>query len=132
VHNNLFKLKIISTKVNGQFTKRGKMLTDIKEFSEQFLSVIENKKLHVISHFDTDGITSAAIMTKTLERIGKHFSTKIIKGLTTEEIENFPDDKLIIILDLGSGSLPLLSKLNNRIIIIDHHELPISTQQFSI
>jgi single-stranded-DNA-specific exonuclease len=99
------------------------MLENINQFTSIFLEKIRSKKLHVISHFDTDGITSAAIMTKTLERLEKHFSTKIIKSLTIDEINNFPENKLIIILDLGSGSIPLLSDSNKEIIIIDHHEI---------
>jgi len=99
------------------------MLEDIKNFKEQFLRLTKDKKIQIISHFDTDGITSAAIFTKTLERLGKQFSTKIIKNLTKEEIEFFVKDRIIVLLDLGSGSLDLLSKVKDKIIIIDHHEL---------
>ena len=38
-----------------------------------------NKKIHLISHYDTDGISSAAILSKTLRRLQKQFSLKIIK-----------------------------------------------------
>ncbi|MDD5193758.1 MAG: DHH family phosphoesterase [Candidatus Nanoarchaeia archaeon] len=95
----------------------------IKEFSELLLEKIKNKKIHIVSHYDTDGITSAAIFSKTLERLNKQFSLKIIKQLTKTEIDAFPKDKLIILLDLGSGSLKELANLNNEIFIIDHHEI---------
>ncbi len=95
----------------------------IEEFSNLFLEKIENQKIHLVSHFDTDGVTSAAIITKTFEKLGIQFSTKILKQLTTEEILSFPKEKLIILLDLGSGNLEQLSKINNEIIIIDHHEI---------
>ena len=95
----------------------------IEDFSNLLLEKIKNKKIHVISHFDTDGITSASIFSKTLERLHAQFSVKIIKQLDNEEIGKFPDDKLIILLDLGSGNLDLLSKIKNEILIIDHHEL---------
>jgi len=98
------------------------MLTDIKNFTNQFIKLTD-KKIQIISHFDTDGITSAAILTKTLERLGKQFSTKIIKSLSEKEINSFPKDRVIILLDLGSGSIEHLSKLKNKIFIIDHHEL---------
>ena len=99
------------------------MLTDIKQFSDKFLKQTTNEKIQIISHFDTDGITSAAILTKTLERLNKHFSTKIIKSLNQEEIDQFPDDKIILILDLGSGSIKELAATNKQIFIIDHHEI---------
>ncbi len=99
------------------------MLTDIKQFSDKFLKQTTNEKIQIISHFDTDGITSAAILTKTLERLNKHFSTKIIKSLNQEEIDQFPDDKIILILDLGSNSINQLAATNKQIFIIDHHEI---------
>ena len=96
---------------------------EIELFSNEFLDKIKNQKIHLVSHFDTDGITSASIMTKTLEKLGLTFSTKILKQLGDQEILSLPEDKLIILLDLGSGSLEHLSKIKNKIIIIDHHEI---------
>jgi len=99
------------------------LTTTIKKFSKLFLERTTDKKIHLVSHFDTDGITAAAIFTKTLERLDKQFSTKIIKQLDESEINNLPDDKVIILLDLGSGSIEHLSKIKNEIYIIDHHEI---------
>jgi single-stranded-DNA-specific exonuclease len=95
----------------------------IKDFSNQLSQKLENNKIHIVSHFDTDGITAAAIMTKTLNRLGKQFSTKIIKQLNQEEINLFPRDNLIILLDLGSSHLEELSKLKNTVFVLDHHEI---------
>ena len=99
------------------------MLTDIKQFSDKFLEQTSDKKIQIISHFDTDGITSAAILTKTLERLEKHFSTKIVKALDQREIDCLPENNAILILDLGSGSIEQLGKTNKQIFIIDHHEI---------
>ena len=95
----------------------------IKKFSELFLQKSQNKKIHLVSHYDTDGITSAAILSKALEKLERQFSIKILKQLTEEEIALFPKDRLILLSDLGSGSLELLSKIPNEIFIIDHHEI---------
>jgi single-stranded-DNA-specific exonuclease len=99
------------------------MIKEVKKFSEEFLEKLKGNKIHVVSHFDTDGISSASIFSKTLERLGGQFSLKVVKQLTEEEIKKFPKDRLIILLDLGSGSLKELSLLPNQIIIIDHHEI---------
>jgi len=98
------------------------MINQLKKFSELFFKKIGGKNIHLISHFDTDGITSAAILSKTLERMGKQFSMKIIKQLDEEEIAQFPKNKTIILLDLGSGSLEKLALTEKEILIIDHHE----------
>lgn len=99
------------------------ILKEIENFTKKFLTETKNKKIHLISHFDTDGITSAAILSKTLERATKQFSVKIIKQLDEEEINSIPENKTIILLDLGSSSLDKLTKLKNQIFIIDHHEI---------
>ena len=97
--------------------------TEIKIFSEKLLAETNNQKIHVVSHYDVDGITSATILSKTLERLGVQFSTKIIKSLTEKEIFLFPKGKIIILLDLGSNSLQTLAESKNKIFIIDHHEI---------
>jgi len=99
------------------------MENQIKKFSEVFLKKIANKKIHLISHFDTDGITAAAILINTLKRLNKEFSVKILKQLTKEEINNLPKQKITIFLDLGSNHLKELSKLEEEVLIIDHHEI---------
>lgn len=95
----------------------------IKDFTQKLLEKTKNKKIHIISHFDTDGISSVAILAKTLQRLSKKFSVKILKQLDDEQIKLFPEDKIIILLDLGSGNLESLSKLKNKVFIIDHHEI---------
>ncbi len=95
----------------------------VEDFTKKLLEKTKNKKIHLISHFDTDGITSATILSKTLRRLSKQFSVKILKQLDEEQIKLFPEDRVIILSDLGAGSLEILSKLKNEIFIIDHHEL---------
>ncbi|MEK6935372.1 MAG: DHH family phosphoesterase [Nanoarchaeota archaeon] len=99
------------------------VLEQIKEFIKKFSEQTQGKTIHLVSHFDTDGITSATIFAKTLERLNKRFSIKILKQLDVEDISEMPEDKILVLLDLGSGSLNHLSNLKNQIFIIDHHEI---------
>lgn len=96
----------------------------ISEISKLFLEKSKDKEILVVSHFDTDGITSATIATKALKKLDKKFSVKILKSLEEKHIKELPKDKLILFLDLASGSLNYLenSDLKN-IFIIDHHEV---------
>jgi len=97
--------------------------TEIKKFSAELLENLNDKKIQIIGHYDSDGISSTAIISKTLERLEKQFSLKIVKQLTEKEILSLPKDKIIIFLDLGSGSIEKLKELKNTIFIIDHHEI---------
>jgi len=96
----------------------------IKFAVKKFLEVSEEKDIQIISHNDTDGITSATIMIQTLKKLDKPFSLKIIKSLDPEFIENLPKNKITLFLDLASGSLDQIkkSKLGN-VFILDHHEI---------
>jgi len=98
-------------------------LETISKFSKLFLEKAKGRRIYLVSHFDTDGISSAAIVLKTFERLGLQFSVKILKQLDDKEIELFPKDELIVLLDLGSGSLDKLAEGGNEIFIIDHHEI---------
>lgn len=102
------------------------MLNSINDFAKDFLEKTGKKDILVISHFDTDGITSAAIFGKCLQNLDKKFSFKIIKSLDKDFISTLPKTKIIVFLDLASSNLKDLAKLPNQIYIIDHHELDIS------
>ncbi len=104
--------------------KEERLNETIKKVANEFLEITANREILVVSHFDTDGITSAAILTKALKRLDRKFYVKIIKNLTREFIYQLPKDKVILFLDLASGSLNHLANSNlENIFIIDHHEL---------
>jgi RecJ-like exonuclease len=98
--------------------------SEIELIANKFIESISNKDILIISHFDTDGITSATILVQTLKKLDKRFSLKIVKRLEEETILTLPKDKVVIFLDLASGSLNHLSKFDlKNIFIIDHHEI---------
>ncbi len=102
------------------------MIKTIDTISKEFLRLTENKPIRVISHYDTDGITSAAIITKTLKRLNRRFSVRIIKGIEeqilVQEIERNKRE-ILLFTDLASNSLDYFNNLENEVFIIDHHEI---------
>ena len=100
------------------------LISEIESIAEKFIEKTKDKDIFVISHFDTDGITSATIMIQTLKKMDKRFSLKIVKRLEEETISSLPKDKVILFLDLASSSLNhLLDSGIKDIFIIDHHEI---------
>ncbi len=102
------------------------MLQTIEKFSREFLKLTENKTIRVISHHDTDGITSAAIISKALKRLNKSFSVRIIKGIDAQIIQTElkrNEKEIILFTDLASSNLEYFQDLKNPIFIIDHHEI---------
>ncbi len=99
------------------------MLEKIKEAIMRIDSLSATKRLRVISHHDTDGITSAAIFSRALQRWNKKFTLQIVKGLDKEFIYALPENEVLIFLDLASGSLDYLKEKKTEVFILDHHEL---------
>jgi len=84
------------------------------------------EKIRIISHYDCDGISSAAIMTKALMREKKTFQVSMIKQLDEAEIEYIQNscDRFIIFLDFGAGQLDIIQEKlkGSTVIIADHHQ----------
>ncbi len=99
------------------------MLDSIKTVAKKFLEKTYNKEVYIISHFDTDGITSAAIIIRAFQRLGMKFQLKIVRGLEESIFKELPEDKLILFLDLASNSFQHIKKLKTEVFILDHHEI---------
>lgn len=95
----------------------------ISRISEEFLKMPKEKEIQIVSHFDTDGITSASIIIKCLKRLDRKFNTLIVKSLTPEFILQLSENKILLFLDLASNSFEYIKNLNQKIFIIDHHEI---------
>ncbi len=104
------------------------MLNAIKNFAKEIVEKTDKKDILIVSHFDADGVTSAAIFARALKRLDKKFSFKIVKNLDKELIEALPKSKAIVFLDLASGSIEDISKMQNVSFIIDHHELSLQSE----
>jgi len=84
------------------------------------------EQIRVVSHYDADGICSAAILTRTLLREGKDFHLSVVKQLNDNVLEELAGEerKLFIFLDMGSGQLEKIRELlkDSKVIICDHHQ----------
>lgn len=110
---------------------------DIKDI-EKLISHISNAteflksyfgRIRVITHYDCDGISSAAIMIRALQREGKSFHLSFIKQLSDDFIQELGkgEERLFIFLDLGSGQLGSIKEYilsrGSKVIVIDHHQI---------
>jgi single-stranded-DNA-specific exonuclease len=101
---------------------------DLKLFSEKISAVVENgEEISIISHLDADGITSGSIISTSLARLGAKWTFRTVSDINLNVIEQLKSDShdFYIITDLGTGmARELFHSLNNKWIIIDHHQIP--------
>jgi len=110
-------------------------LKSASEVAEVIRKRVENNEtIHVISHYDADGLAAAGIIGKALLRLGATFRIRIEKWIDEKVTEQITADKpsLTIFTDFGSGYLDLLNaKLSDyALAILDHHQpvtQPLST-----
>jgi single-stranded-DNA-specific exonuclease len=100
----------------------------IKVFSEKISAVVENdEEISILSHLDTDGITSGSIISTFLARLGAKWTVRAVSDLNSNVIAQMKSDghDFYIISDLGAAmAKELFDSLNNKWIIIDHHQIP--------
>jgi RecJ-like exonuclease len=83
--------------------------------------------IRVLSHYDGDGICSAAVVSKALYRAGKRFQATMTEVLTPDDIDAMDGGfDLLIVTDMGSLLANRISErildLGVRCIILDHHK----------
>jgi len=102
------------------------MLKALDKITKEFLEQVKTRPVRIIAHHDTDGISSAAIISKTLRRLDKPFSVRIVKGIDAHVLEEElkrNKRETIFFVDLASNSLESFQDLENPIFILDHHEI---------
>ena len=73
--------------------------------------------VHVLSHYDADGITSAAIMAHALQRRGIPFQATCVEHFDQAAVDQVRGNAVLC--DMGSGTPQFSNQLH--CVIIDHH-----------
>lgn len=95
-----------------------------KKAAEIILSYPKSTRIRVVSHYDADGITSAAVICKALYRAGYNFHATLMRNPFDKGLERVSKEgnEIIIFLDMGSGQIETIEKMGCKSIIIDHHQ----------
>ncbi len=105
--------------------------TTLYDLVNQAVTTIESMgkedTILVLTHIDADGLTSASIIANLLNQIDKPFIIKPLNQIRKDILENIQEKNEpseLIILDMGSGDLELITKIfkdAKKTLIIDHH-----------
>ena len=68
------------------------------------------REVTLVSHIDADGLTSAAVAARALERLGVPYSVQYLKSLRPDDVERLRDanPETLWFTDLGSGAAALM------------------------
>lgn len=97
----------------------------MKEHARECNTEIQkHESVYVVSHIDADGLTSAGIICKALQRAGINYEMRFVKQLDDNIIEDIANinPELAIFTDLGSGMLDSINAKGINAIVSDHHQ----------
>ena len=99
------------------------MLELIKRAVTEFKSTTGS--VRILTHHDTGGITSGAIIAKAIQREDRGFRISVLKQVDRELVSTLKSEKndIIFFLDFGSSALDELAGLESKVIILDNHEI---------
>ncbi|RLE58875.1 MAG: hypothetical protein DRN53_07770, partial [Thermoprotei archaeon] len=102
-------------------------IRDIRKVAERFKVEIEGGSVLLVTHYDADGLTSAAIVARMLELMEAPYHIRVVEQLdksTLEEILTMSYDS-VFITDLSLHEPKVLTERAAKtqlIIVLDHHE----------
>ncbi len=76
----------------------------------------------IVSHVDADGLASAGLVCRALDKINIGYHVQIVKQLDDTAFSVLSHADAIVFTDLGSGHLDLIESLGATCIVADHHQ----------
>jgi len=107
--------------------KQRYLLNKAKEAENLLKSHVEKDHVvRIISHNDSDGLSSAGIVCNAISKLNGKFHVTIVPRLREGFIKKLSKEKyrLFFFCDMGSAALESLSRIKKDIIVADHHQIP--------
>lgn len=99
--------------------------TEIINAAQKFKE-IKDSSVGIISHNDTDGITSAAIISKAMQRMGINFQIHFITRTEEDIVKKITEKKYktFLLLDYGSQEISNIARecSDKTFFVLDHHK----------
>lgn len=108
------------------FVEERKELVDLAETAATRLQELQ-KPIRCVAHYDCDGISSAVIVHKALDRASIPFDITFVEELNEnvlKELRDEHDEDVYLFVDIGSGQIGAIQDVlhDKEVLIADHHE----------
>ncbi|MGC9517691.1 MAG: DHHA1 domain-containing protein [Methanomicrobiales archaeon] len=93
--------------------------------------VDQDDVVRIISHNDSDGLSSAGIICNAITKLNGKFHVTIVPRLREGFIKKLYKEKynLFFFCDMGSAALDSLKKIKKDVIVADHHQIPADSEE---
>lgn len=101
------------------------MVDFLKRCAEAREAIEKMDNVLVVHHYDADGLSSGALISAALEKMGKDYTRLCYRKLSSKELQEISErkEKNVIFADFGGGVQEELAKMGKKdIVIIDHHQ----------
>ncbi|MBI3037215.1 DHH family phosphoesterase [Candidatus Woesearchaeota archaeon] len=101
----------------------------VREAAEKFSKADRSETIRLISHLDADGLSSAAVVIKTLLRENRKYCLSVVPQLTEDLAVQLAAEGYnhYIFTDLGTGQFSILKKhlaaAGKSVFVLDHHHM---------
>ncbi len=93
---------------------------EMEEKLNQASSLLKDyDKFRIVTHYDADGITSAAVLVRTLMKEQKGFHTTFVSSFPDEIPKGLP----LICTDIGNSHLKKIKENTDHAVVLDHHKV---------
>lgn len=98
---------------------------ELSDSLKQALKIVNSVPvIRVVSHHDADGIAAGSIAVAALTRSKKQFHLSMFRGLSSSDVDSLSKEgnEAILFLDMGSGQIDMIERLDARLAALDHHK----------
>jgi single-stranded-DNA-specific exonuclease len=81
----------------------------------------KQEEVVIVSHVDADGLASAGIISRALDKVEIGHKVKIVKKVDAPLLREIQGAEAVVFTDLGSGNLDLIGDLGALCVVADHH-----------
>ncbi len=89
------------------------------KFDKAVALLEEYDKFRIVTHYDADGISAAAVISRMLMKSAKGFHCTFVHSFP----EKIPEDLPMIFTDIGASHTSTISELDVPVIVLDHHRV---------
>ncbi len=99
-------------------------MLDLPEgFKEKFDKAVDllddHDKFRIITHYDADGISAAAVISRALMKAGKGFHSTFVHSAPKNPPKGLP----LIYTDVGASDIKKIYEMDDPVILLDHHRI---------